>query len=330
MAGYLGFSYGTYLGAVYGSLFPSKLNRNVLDSSVNPDWIWRETFRQQAVAARANIDIYDTWLGERNFVYGLDKSQAEVFASTEALTAKLNKAPINDPDFGEVDGTTVDALLGWYSRFRPLWDELGEVIKSFKAAADGALASDSAVLKDAGKAARMMYDLAIAETREGVFETITCEADWPKDLAYYYDEMRLFREKYPHFGGVARVAPWNCTFRSFTPPDKVTDLKRAGYPTGLVIQAEGDAQTAYAGGPAMATKLRDHLVSVADEGMHGLYGYNDCASDIIDRYLINGVLPSTHVTCAGDPRPDVPADSAETVSQRPAQQLNVSESVRRT
>ncbi|WP_235039238.1 alpha/beta fold hydrolase [Kibdelosporangium aridum] len=328
---YLGFSYGTYLGAVYGSLFPGKLNRSVLDSAIQPDWSWHELWRQQAIAARANVDALFTWLAERNSVYGLGKSHAEVYASSEALAAKLRAKPITDPTTGAtVDSSYYDFfVLGYLSRARSAWDYLGKLIKTLKAVGDGSIAVDSPAAKDATEAVKVMRAAAIPRTREGVFDTIRCEADWPQDLSYYYDQMRLFREKYPYWDGVAKTAPNNCTFRSFTPPDKVTDLKRVGYPTGLVIQAEGDTNTAYAGGPALAGRLRDHLVSIEDDGGHGHYGDNVCASDIVDRYLVDGVLPSTRVTCPSrGKRPDVPADGAETVSRRAAPQQSLTEFAR--
>ena len=37
---YYGFSYGTYLGQVYGTLFPERVRRMVLDSNVDPRRVW--------------------------------------------------------------------------------------------------------------------------------------------------------------------------------------------------------------------------------------------------------------------------------------------------
>ena len=37
---YFGYSYGTYLGQVYATLFPHRLRRMVLDSTVDPDGAW--------------------------------------------------------------------------------------------------------------------------------------------------------------------------------------------------------------------------------------------------------------------------------------------------
>nr|WP_042197724.1 alpha/beta hydrolase [Kibdelosporangium sp. MJ126-NF4]CEL23137.1 putative hydrolase [Kibdelosporangium sp. MJ126-NF4]CTQ90275.1 probable exported protease [EC:3.4.-.-] [Kibdelosporangium sp. MJ126-NF4] len=129
--------------------------------------------------------------------------------------------------------------------------------------------------------------------------------------------MRLFREKYPYGRGASAAEPTECTFRSFTPPERPVDLKRKGYPTGLVIQAEFDPATQYDGGPAMAAKLNDNLISIRDEGSHGQYGRNSCATGKINDYLIHGVLPGSRTVCSGAPRPDVPADSA---AGRPAPQ----------
>nr|WP_305787861.1 alpha/beta hydrolase [Actinoplanes lichenis] len=51
----LGQSYGTYVAAVYGTLFPARLNRSVLDSAINPQWPWREAWRQQAIEQNAVV-----------------------------------------------------------------------------------------------------------------------------------------------------------------------------------------------------------------------------------------------------------------------------------
>src|SRR5699024_6296938 len=45
---YLGYSYGTYLGGTYATLYPDSTGKMVLDSAVNPDWVWQEEAAQQA------------------------------------------------------------------------------------------------------------------------------------------------------------------------------------------------------------------------------------------------------------------------------------------
>ncbi|RJQ81738.1 alpha/beta hydrolase [Pseudonocardiaceae bacterium YIM PH 21723] len=297
---YLGYSYGTYLGAVYGSLFPAYLDRNVLDSSVHPEWLWREQFKQQAVGALENVTAWSGWAAQYDARYHLGTTQDAVLATLNSVALKLRERKVDD-------GSGFDAAIGSYTRYREAWLEVADLVVKRKAEVDGAAPANA----DAIEAQRLMAQLGIPQLANGVFETVTCEADWPRDLNAYYADMRQYRQTYPWGFGVLRAAPWNCAFRSFTPADPLTNLERKGYPTGLVIQAENDAQTQYDGGPAMARRLNDNLVSVADDGTHGMYAYNKCASDIIDRYLIDGVLPGSSTVCTSIPRPTPPAQTQQ-------------------
>ena len=47
---YYGFSYGTYLGQVYATLYPSRVRRMVLDSNVDPRDVWYHANLDQDIA----------------------------------------------------------------------------------------------------------------------------------------------------------------------------------------------------------------------------------------------------------------------------------------
>lgn len=55
---YLGFSYGTYLGAVYAGLFPGRTDRMVLDSAMNPANAYERQRYDQALAQQAAIERF--------------------------------------------------------------------------------------------------------------------------------------------------------------------------------------------------------------------------------------------------------------------------------
>ncbi len=320
---YLGYSYGTYLGAVYGSLFPGKLNRSVLDAAMHPDWLWYEQAKQISVSAKENYEALATWLAERDSRYHFGKTLAEVTATMEALRKKLVAKPVPWPIPGQgsaVDGIFLDLILGG-SGYRPFWDLAAELLGLIR---DAANAPDNkrALNGDAGKALKILYGKA-KETYQGVFETVSCEVAWSKDPKTYEKQMRIFREKYPYGPGAMTAAPTNCSFAKWKPQEKPVELKRKGYPVGLVIGAEYDPATQYDGSPAMASALNNNLVSVKDEGSHGQYGRNPCATQKIDDYLINGILPGSRTTCDGAPRPDVPADgtAGASAAKRPTGSL---------
>ncbi|TLW94779.1 alpha/beta fold hydrolase [Saccharomonospora piscinae] len=327
---YVGYSYGTYLGAVYGSLFPERLNRSVLDSSIHPDWMWREQALQQSVGVRFNVEQWAAWVGDRDDTYHLGASQEEVLATTEALAAELAEKsvelerPEDDwylpwPD--EFDRDRLDWLLALATQQRPMWDVTAEVIAEVRDAAE----QDTTLSRDTTAAvSRVLADDGIPKVDPGVYHTVTCEADWPSELATYYDDMRRYRERYPYRdgngSGVIGAAPTNCTFRSFTPPEPLVTLERDGYPTGVVIQGDGDPATQYAGGPAMADTLNHQLISVRDSGAHGHFGINACVTEQVNDYLLHGVLPPSRSECAADPRPDVPADDAPAAARDSGEQ----------
>lgn len=304
---YLGFSYGTYLGAVYGTLFPGRLNRSVLDSSMHPDWLYYEQFKQQAVASRQNVEAWAAWVAERDNTYHLGNSLAEVMATLDAIGEQLAVKPIPSPGHPEdppIDRNYFDQMLGHETVPRAVWALEAELVGEIRKAVGGTLSAD------AGKALAALARTSIPATVNGTYQAVTCEADWPTDLNVYYEQMRIFRDRYPYGRGAAATEPTECTFRSFTPQERLTNLKRKGYPIGVVVQAEFDPATQYDGGPAMAARLDNNLITVTDEGTHSLYGRNDCVTKKIDDYLIDGVLPGSRASCSGPPRPDVPADGA--------------------
>ena len=61
---YYGFSYGTYLGQVYSTLFPTHVRRMVLDSNVDPRNVWYQANLNQDVAFNSNIKIWFGWLAQ--------------------------------------------------------------------------------------------------------------------------------------------------------------------------------------------------------------------------------------------------------------------------
>ncbi|PRX97995.1 alpha/beta fold hydrolase [Allonocardiopsis opalescens] len=308
---YLGYSYGTYLGAVYGSLFPERLDRSVLDSSIHPDRIWRDTWRATAPAVTRNVDRFARWAAERDGTYGLGGSPDAVRATIEEIAAAAHQEPVDG-----MDRTAFDGFVGRQARWQAEWDLFAETLAGLR--------SPSA--RDAADAAEAVLLAEAAEPQpwsRATFTAVMCEADWPAGLGGYYREMREYRTEHPYGMGVMAVAPDPCTFRSFTPPEPPVELRRDGHPRGLVIQAEYDSQTVYAGGPAMARELGAGLVTIADDGGHAFYavrgeGYG-CVDAHVNRYLVDGVLPRGGAVCPGLPAPDVPSDdepgSAPTAAQ---------------
>ncbi len=121
---YVGYSYGTYLGAVYGSLFPDRLDRGVLDSPVHPDGIWRESFMMQATAYTDNMRRYSAWLAEHDEVFGMGDDPEEILRVFEETADRLQEEPRDDHPSGQAyDGNAFAAEAGFAARGQSTWDD---------------------------------------------------------------------------------------------------------------------------------------------------------------------------------------------------------------
>jgi pimeloyl-ACP methyl ester carboxylesterase len=296
---FLGYTYGTYLGAVYGVMFGSRLRRTVLDSCVHPDWSWREQLMAQGPANLANVEAWAAWVAERNTSFGLGRSRGEVFAAVEEAVARLDDAAETRLR------TLLDQALGSRSADRSRWAELAGLVADVRAGGPNAAAT--------GLADERLWPPAETEgeTRCGVLDAVTLEKDWPTDLEVYAADMRRYTELYPYGCGVQRAQPWSGTFRSFVPPEPPTPITGPAPTRGLVVRSDGDPIDHPDGAAAMARRLGHRLVTVLDSGEHEIYAFsaNPGVDAVVERYLLDGVLPDTDVCVPGTrTRPDVPAD----------------------
>ncbi|MGO1055195.1 alpha/beta hydrolase [Crossiella sp. CA198] len=303
---YFGYSYGTWLGAMYGTLFPRLLDRSVLDSAMDPNKTWHEQDIDSAHSIKFNFDSWATWTAARDKTFKLGSTPAQVRAGLDRIAATLATKPVG----GLATVKDLDVFTGFYTRYRAVWAgfsrQVRELLDSLSGNGNPELAKETATLLELAKRS------LIKPTNAGVFQAVLCEWDWPSDQQQYYRDMRQWRDTHPYGNTVSFLAPTNCAFRGFTRTEPLPQITRTAYPTGLVVHAEGDTQTAYPNGVVMAETLRHHLISVPNDGEHGQYGSGGaCVDNAVNRYLVDGILPATRSECAGVDKPaDIPADTA--------------------
>lgn len=106
---YYGTSYGTYLGQVYATIFPTHVGRFVLDSVVDPDRYWYGSNLDQDVAFDDNLDAFFAWVAAHAGAYRLGSSGPAIRRGYDAMVAKLDKHPAADGRLGPDE--LGDALL---------------------------------------------------------------------------------------------------------------------------------------------------------------------------------------------------------------------------
>ena len=90
---YFGYSYGTYLGSVYASLYPNQTDRFVLDSSINPGWVWRDQFRAWGPGGAVRFPDFLNFAASQDDAYHLGSTPAAVHNTYNDLVARLDQHP---------------------------------------------------------------------------------------------------------------------------------------------------------------------------------------------------------------------------------------------
>jgi pimeloyl-ACP methyl ester carboxylesterase len=107
---YFAYSYGTYLGQVYATLFPHRVKRMVLDSTVDPKGAWWADNISQDYAFQGRQQAFFSWVARNHSAYGLGSTPAQVQAAWYRARADLAAHPVagsNGPMIGpdEFDDT---------------------------------------------------------------------------------------------------------------------------------------------------------------------------------------------------------------------------------
>lgn len=280
---YYGFSYGTYLGQVYSTLFPSHVRRLIMDSNLNPLRIPYQSFNlDQDGPFDRNENIWFRWLAKYNSVYHLGNSQAAVRDLFYATEKQLQSHPAGG-QVGPDEWVDIFVNAGYY---QAAWLTLGQVF------ADWVHQHNA----DAANELISLYQRLDTPGNDNVFavylSVICTDAPWPTDWGVWSRDV----------SAIYRVAPfaawWNAWFNAPciywpAPAQEHLQLNGKGVSSALLIDETLDAPTPFEGSEVVR-RLFPHAVLLAEPGgtshANSLSG-NLCVDGTIASYLTTGALP---------------------------------------
>ncbi|MBO0820135.1 MAG: alpha/beta fold hydrolase, partial [Nocardiopsaceae bacterium] len=303
---YWGQSYGTYLGAVYTTLFPKTTDRVVLEGNVSPNGVWQGETRLWNQGMNDRFPDAARIAAAHHAALGLGATTAQVTSTFLALASHLDKTPAAVPG---TNASITGALLRMVTYELLLHNTtLTPLTQFWKATADLAAgkpptATDTAVLKQA-LADTPAEPGVPADNQVTMFMALTCgDVSWPRNVASYAAATATARAKYPLSDGMPDNI-WPCAFWSKAPAEPPVKVTSNGPRDILILQNRRDNATPWPGALGMANALgsRAGFVGV-DNGGHYVYGTGStCADQATVAFLTRGTLPAQPESCPG-PRP---------------------------
>ncbi|MFI1961054.1 alpha/beta hydrolase [Streptomyces althioticus] len=297
---YLGYSYGTYLGAVYTQIFPKRSDRFVLDSAVDPARVWRGMIQVWAEGAEPAFTRWTEWTAVRHSTYKLGRTPEAVRKTFYGLVAQADRKPI------DLDGTllTGDDIRGGFRGLFFGTRDAAEAVAEVKKAAAGAPQSTDRELRTPEPVPPSFGRTVPEDNGDAGFWAVVC-ADtraWPRDPEQYRKDAIRDKARYPLYGDFAsHIKP--CAFWKKTGSEPATRIdNKVG---ALILQNEWDSQTPLTSGQGLRRAMKgSKMVTVAGGVGHGIYGNKSCADKTATTYLTTGKLPAKDVTCKAAPAAD--------------------------
>jgi pimeloyl-ACP methyl ester carboxylesterase len=291
---YLGFSYGTYLGALYADTYPQHVRAMVLDGAVDPAQSSEAASNQQAIGFEKALDAFlvdcshdtncDFYAGgnpQRGYDRLMVSIDAEpVFARVDGEERTLGP--------GEADVGVAEALYGG----KKSWPKL--------AAALGAAARGD------GSKLLQLSDEYTERSKGGTYSNLTdafyaigcLDGTAPRSAAAIARQANAIAARAPHFGATTTWLALPCVYWPAKPDGVAAPVHARGAPPILVLGTTHDPATPFASARSLAKELDSgHLVALNDEG-HAAYGRNNkCIDGIVHRYLLDLTVPRDGTSC---------------------------------
>jgi pimeloyl-ACP methyl ester carboxylesterase len=294
---YYAFSYGTYMGQVYATLFPDRVRRMVLDSVVDPTGVWYADNVGQDYAFQGRIAAFFAWTAKYNGTYHLGTTGAQVqkawYRARDQLLAHPADRLVGADEFDDT------FLQGGY--LDQLWPSLAQALSSYLNAGQ----TEDLITQYQSNGVQ-------GENEFAVYNAVQCaDVSWPRGWSFWDSDTKRVYAQAPFQAWDNAWFNAACAFWPVKGPAKPLQISGAGLPGILMLQGTLDPATPYAGAQNAHKLLPSaRMVVVEGGGNHGQsmeQPSNSCVQGYLNAYLGTGALPSApglvNARCPAVPAP---------------------------
>ncbi|MEJ2870380.1 alpha/beta hydrolase [Actinomycetospora sp. OC33-EN08] len=275
---YLGYSYGTSIGQVYGEMFPQRVRAMVLDGVVDVTLPGLDP--SQAESFENSLRQFSADCARRPDC----EAGPDAIAMLDRVRAKVEAAPLPVPGTTPLSPGLLElgVVLPLYSKGN--WPTLAKALQAADSGDGGPL--------------RRLADRYFQGSNSDTYNAVTClDNSWPRQLEDVYAQARAAELRAPHFSGNVLVSGLTCA-RWPVPQDPLTPPTGAGLPPTLVLGTTNDPATPYANSVNLARRLPGSALLTYRGDGHTVYGSGvACVDDQVNRYLTNLTLPGPGAVC---------------------------------
>ena len=285
---YFGWSYGSELGGVWATMFPTTVRAAVFDGATDPEADPLEQTRQQWVGFEAALNTFLAGCSENSSCAFHNDGDAE--SAFDALFSSLDDESVPSTQ-GRVDvdlGVAVTAVVQAMYTDR-YWPALERALED---AVDG----DGAGLLQ-------LQDAYFGRNSDGTYGNFL-EA-FPAIICADEEERPTVEEADADAAELVGVAPrlfpyttgsYACSFfpESLDPRISITGINAGPI---VVIGTTGDPTTPLLSSRAMADSLEEGVLVTVEANQHGGYRDNSCIEDIVHDYLVQLTVPAEGTVC---------------------------------
>jgi pimeloyl-ACP methyl ester carboxylesterase len=308
---YVGYSYGTFLGATYANLFPKRVRALVLDAVVDPTRyprggnerlpFLRLGSHRSATRAFEEFLRQCTEAGPERCPFAAGGDPAAKFAE---LAERLREEPfvVPPPDGPITVGYPELVALTFQLLYAPVWTDLGVVLQELYAATEP---TGVATPVEAGAILqRAVRSPGLAPMDESQIAAICADTDTPSDPDAWPAIARRAERRSPYFGTLLTyISQQPC---ADWPRDRDRYLgpwdARTSAPA-LILGTRFDPVTPYEDAVKLDRIMpRSRLVTLNGYG-HTTILASACTAEAVERYLVSVDLPPRGTVCEPDVQP---------------------------
>ncbi|MGP9539594.1 alpha/beta hydrolase [Brachybacterium sp. AOP43-C2-M15] len=289
---YLGYSYGTYLGASYADLYPQRVGHFVLDGAVDPTLTREQYAAGQAEGFEGAVEAFLADCLEAGEGCPFHGTVPEAAQQLRDLLDGIDAEPLSTADpQRQLTGALARGAVLTLMYEDGLWEQGRDALA-------GAMEDDGTVLLS-------ISDRSNERSLDGTYRTnatfaiaaVNClDRPGPADEEAAEQQAQRVAEEFPTFGPM--LGGDGCARWPEPPVREPAPIAAEGSGPIVVIGTTGDPATPYPWAEGLAEQLEEGVLLTFEGNGHTAYGRSGgCIEEQVDAYLLLDTVPTDGLRC---------------------------------